>query len=67
MIVITSVPAVVKAPKFDNELAARVAVTAPSVLAAIAFNSEIVGLSSIATVAVVATTKLPAVTNAPVT
>ena len=67
VIVIASVPAVVRAPKFDNESAARVAVTTPVVLAAIALRSVIDGLPVMATVASVTSTKVPAVTNAAVT
>ena len=69
MIVITSVPAVVRDPKLDSELAARVAVTAPSVSSAMSFSAEILGVSptSRATVAEVATTFVASVTNAAVT
>ena len=51
MIVIASVPAVVRAAKFASELAARVAVTTPVVLSAIAFSSAIDGVSLIVTAA----------------
>ena len=67
VIVITSVPAVVRDPKLARESAASVAVTTPVVLAAIAFNSEIVGVSSIVTAASDTSTKVPAVTKAAVT
>ena len=65
--VITSVEAVSKDPKSDRDAAARVAVTTPVVLAAISFNSVIVGLPVMVTAASLTTTKDPAVTKAAVT
>ena len=67
VIVIASVEAVVKAPRLANELAARVAVTTPEVLAAMAFNSAIDGVPVTVTAASSNTTKVSAVTNAAVT
>ena len=66
VIVITSVPTVVKSPKFDNVSAASVAVTTPSVSAAMSLRSVIVGLPVIVTFADSATTFVESVTNAAV-
>ena len=65
--VMTSVPAVVRAPRFDNESAAKVAVTTPVVFAAILFNAVIDGLPLIVTAASSTTTKVSVVTKAAVT
>ena len=67
MIVIASVPAVVRAPKFASESAARVAVTTPVVSAAIRFSAAIVGVVVRVTAASSTSTFVPPVTNAAVT